>query len=59
MLRVMARKALSVSIPDVLWEQWLGYCRERTKDKNPPPTLSAVFTVTLTEWLKGRKKNET
>lgn len=52
----MARKTTSVTIPEVVWEKWLQYQREKSEAGQPTPTFSALVVVALKNFFMADKK---
>jgi hypothetical protein len=53
----MARKTTSVTIPEVVWDKWLQYQREKGEAGQPTPTFSALVVVALKNFFMTDKKN--
>lgn len=50
------RKTTSVTIPEVVWEQWIQYQREKSEAGQPTPTFSALVVVALKNFFMTDRK---
>ena len=48
---------MTVSVPDTVRDSLEGWRRAQGEAGNPVPSVSAVVTVAIEEWLRGREES--